>query len=204
VAEELRTMIVALTPLDQPQLLVGRSATSPDSFGCVALSEPLSALSLAMTLAHELQHSKLAAILDLVDLLLPDTGARFYAPWRDDPRSAYALLHGAYAHLGVAAFCRRQRYFSAAGEISSMHRDYVRWRQAVSDSADVLSASGELTDLGLQFADGMRAAIEDWRGDQVPAAAERLARASAESHWTQWHLSHVDHVGDVSKSQSSR
>jgi HEXXH motif-containing protein len=197
-------MIVALTPLERPHLLLGRSATSPDSFGCIALSQPLSGLSLAMTLAHELQHSKLAAILDLVDLLRPDTGARFYAPWRDDPRPAYALLHGTYAHLGVAAFCRQQRRFCAASETLSMHRDYVRWREAVSDSADVLAANGELTDLGRQFIHGIRAAMEDWHGDQVPSAAERLARASADGHRRRWRLSHLDQVGDGSKSQSSR
>lgn len=204
VADELRAMTVTLTPLKQPHLLVGRSATSPDSFGCIALSQPLSGLSLAMTLAHEIQHCKLAAILDLMDLLLPDTGARFYAPWRDDPRPAYGLLHGAYAHLGVAAFCRQQRRFCAASETLSMHRDYVRWREAVSDSVDVLAANGELTDLGRQFIHGMRATIQGWHGDQVPAAAERLARASTDRQQRRWRLSNLGQVGDGSKSQSSR
>jgi HEXXH motif-containing protein len=201
VADELRTMIVALTPLERQNRLIGRSATAPDSFGCVALSEPTSALPLAITLVHELQHSKLAALLDLVDLVRPDSGARFYAPWRDDPRPAYALLHGAYAYLGVATFCRQQRHLSSADEAVSVHRDYVRWRDAVSDSTCVLLASGELTGLGRQFTESMLAAVDGWHGDCVPAVAQRLARVSAESHRSRWR---EDHVGEVSKSQSSR
>jgi HEXXH motif-containing protein len=204
VADELGAMIVAFTPLERPSVLIGRSATSPDSFGCIALSRPLSGLSLAMTLAHEIQHSKLAAILDLVDLLPPDTGARFYAPWRDDPRPAYALLHGAYAHLGVAAFCRQQREFCASNEALSMHRDYVRWREAVSNSVNVLAVESDLTDVGRQFISGMQGTIRSWQDDQVPPVAKQLARAAADSHHTRWRLSHLDQVGEGSKSQSSR
>lgn len=203
VAEELRTIIFALTPLKRLSPGIGRSATAPDCFGCIALSEPRDGISLAMTLAHELQHAKLAAVLGLTDLLFPDSGGSYYAAWRDDPRPAYGLLHGTYAYMGVTAFCRRQRLLMAKNEALPMHRDYVRWRQAVIDSVEVLSRSGQLTDLGRQFVDGMRETAACWREDEVPPAAVALARATAEMHRTRWISVHLGQVGEVSKSQSS-
>ena len=106
-AEEIRAAIRVLTPLRRPahgQI----SASSREVFGCAALSPPADALTLAVTLAHEVQHAKLGALLDLVPLTQPDDGRRYYAPWREDPRPIGGLLQGAYAHLGVSGFWRWQ------------------------------------------------------------------------------------------------
>lgn len=93
VAEEVATAITVLTPLVAPP--GGQSSsTSRETFGCVALSTPPDAAALAVTLAHETQHAKLSALLDLVPLTLPDDGSRYYAPWRDDPRPVPGLLQG--------------------------------------------------------------------------------------------------------------
>ena len=62
---------------------------------------------LASVLVHECQHAKLNAVLDLIPLSRPDQ-ARYYAPWREDPRPLGGLLHGAYAYLGVSDFWRVQ------------------------------------------------------------------------------------------------
>jgi HEXXH motif-containing protein len=200
VADEVRSMLVTLTPLDTPLTSQGRSATSRDNFGCVALSQPPESLTFAVTLAHEIQHSKLTALLDLVEFVRPTADAVYYAPWRNDPRPAQALLHGAYAYLGVAAFWRLQRHPYRADLIP--HREYVRWRQAVGDTIEVLLTSNDLTDLGRRFVEGMRHTLRSWQMDRVPPAAEDLARTAADSHRARWHSTHGHHEG--SKSQSNR
>jgi len=53
-----------------------------------------------VTVAHESQHLKFAALLDGVDLTMPGDGQRCYAPWREDPRPVVGLLQSAYAFLG--------------------------------------------------------------------------------------------------------
>src|SRR5262249_27795039 len=75
VADEVSAAIRVLTPLAAPPQ--GQSsATSRETFGCVALSTPPDAVSFAVTLAHETQHAKLSALLDIVPLTKPDDGSR--------------------------------------------------------------------------------------------------------------------------------
>ncbi|MDH2427495.1 HEXXH motif domain-containing protein [Sphaerisporangium sp. TRM90804] len=187
VAEEVRTMTTVLTPL-RGGAAGGSSATSRETFGCVATSRPPDATALALTFAHEIQHAKLAAILDLVDLIEPPApGAEtlFYAPWREDPRPIGGLLHGAYAHLGVAAFWRRQRHHDDEPGLAS-HVEFTRWRDATAQTVEVLAGSDRFNRLGLGFLAGMRSALGEWRDDAVPAAAVASARAAAETHRARW------------------
>jgi HEXXH motif-containing protein len=200
VADEVRTMLISLTPLETHDPVYGSSATSPDTFGSVALTQPAGGVTLAATLAHEMQHSKLAAVLDLAELVRPGANTVYYAPWRDDPRPALALLHGAYAHLGVAGFWRLQRQAPGAG--LSSHKEYARWRQAVGETIEVLLASSDITDLGRRFVQGMQNTLKTWQSDRVPTAAAELASAAAETHRMRWNYMH-GHQGR-SKSQSSR
>src|SRR5581483_603165 len=85
----------------------------------------------AVTLAHELQHLKLGALLDIVTLALPDDGRRYYAPWRDDPRPLGGLLQGAYAYFGVSGFWRphwpSRHSDPADGLLAQALSSSVRW-----------------------------------------------------------------------------
>lgn len=54
--------------------------------------------------AHEVQHVKLGALLDLVELIKPDDGSRCYVPWRLDPQPTDGLLQGDSAYLDVSGF----------------------------------------------------------------------------------------------------
>ena len=137
-ASEVRTIITTLTPLHRAELYTS-NATSRATFGCVALSRPSDGRALALALIHEVQHAKLAALSDLVELVRPDTQELYYAPWRDDPRPAEALLHGTYAHLGVAEFWRKQRYIDVGRKGNLLaHAEYVRWRDAAAEAANTL------------------------------------------------------------------
>ena len=113
VAEEVAAMTRVLTPLTPPP--GGHvSATSGEAFGNIALSPPPDACSLAVTLAHEVQHAKMCALLDMVPLTLPDDGRRFYAPWREDPRPVRACCRVRMRSLGWQDF--------GFGKVTSMTR----------------------------------------------------------------------------------
>ena len=201
-AEEIRAAIRVLTPLRRPahgQI----SASSREVFGCAALSPPADALTLAVTLAHEVQHAKLGALLDLVPLTQPDDGQRYYAPWREDPRPIGGLLQGAYAHLGVSGFWRWQCQAGDGAAATRAHVEFARWRDAATMVTGVLLASGQLTDAGHTFVSGMAATLRAWAGDEVPPAALSRARADNELHRLAWRQRHGDiNHGDVRRTRS--
>lgn len=184
-AVEVAAAIRVFTPLRPPE--AGQvSATSRETFGCIALSAPVDACSLAVTLAHETQHAKLSALLDVVPLLGPDDGSRHYAPWRPDPRPLSGLLQGAYAYLGVTAFWRTQRRLARGAEETFAHAEFARWRAAAYGVTRVIAASGRLTPAGEAFVAGMERTLAPWLEEPVPADAAELARQAAERHLNRW------------------
>lgn len=166
------------------------SSSSPDAFGAVAMSEPSDPVRLAVTLAHEVQHMKLSAVLDLVPLIHPDDGSRYYAPWREDPRPAIGLLQGAYAFLAVTGFWRRQRGVPAGGESGDLVADteFALWRAAVAYVCRALLASQRLTPDGERFVQTMAQTLHRWREEQVPDKAQRLADEEGEQHRARWEV----------------
>jgi uncharacterized protein len=185
-AAEAAAAIRVFTPLMSPSAgLV--SATSRETFGSIALSAPPDRGSLAVTLAHETQHAKLSALLDVVPMLLPDDGTRHYAPWRDDPRPLSGLLQGAYAFLGVAGFWRRQAGGAAAGsDATTAYTEFARWRDAVRLVLGTLTASDRLTGPGRTFVDGMSRTVDAWAVEPVPAGAADRAGQLAREHHARW------------------
>jgi HEXXH motif-containing protein len=203
VATELCAIITAVTPLRHgPEAEL--NATSREAFGGVGLSRPRGARSLALALAHEIQHAKLAALLDLLPLVKPGTTALYYAPWRADPRPPLALLHGAYAFLGVADFWRRQREHERGSAALQAHAEYARWRDGSAEAAQTLSAGDDLTQLGHRFLSGMRSTLTDWQRQAVPPAAARLARSAAEHHRDTWMRQNALQIRGGSNSNSRR
>jgi HEXXH motif-containing protein len=177
-ADEIAAILSVVTPLsataDGPA-----SGTSRTAFGCVALARPTDALSLAVTLVHEVQHAKLAVLLQLVDLVCDGHRERYYAPWRQDPRPVVGLLHGAYAHLAVAAFWRRQRHVDGG---DAGHAEFARWRDATAQTVQVILDSSALTPLGHRFVAGMMRTLRSFQSETVPDRAADLAHRTAEWH----------------------
>jgi len=175
-----------LVPLTRPGH-GNRSGSSAETFGCMALSPPTSATGLAVTLTHEMQHNKLAALLHLFDLFEPSGPERFYAPWRPDPRPLPGLLHGAYAHLGVARFWERRRETEPDPALrATAHAQFARWRLAAHEATTVTLSSGRLTPLGHRFAQHMLTTLDTLCGLPVPAPALRHAESAARAHRTAW------------------
>lgn len=186
-AEEIAATIRVLTPLNSsPTSQVG--ASSRETFGTVALSTPPDAQSFALTLCHEVQHAKLAAVIDIGALTHPDDGQRWYAPWRDDPRPLGGLLQGSYAFLGVSGFWHRQRWQEDGAAALTAHSEFVRWRAAAQRAVTSLQSSGQLTPTGEQFVAGMARTLRGWEGEPVPPEARMLAEERAERHLARWRL----------------
>ncbi|MFI6851118.1 HEXXH motif domain-containing protein [Streptomyces sp. NPDC050416] len=163
------------------------SGSSAEAFGSMALSRPRTGRALALSLAHELQHSKFAAVLHLFDLFEPGGEERYYAPWRPDPRPLIGLFHGAYAHLGVAQFWNRHRAVEQdPEELARAHAQFARWRAGAREATEVLLSSGRLTALGQHFAETMLRTLDALCRLPVPAEAGRRGLALAAEHRVEW------------------
>ncbi|WP_170223326.1 HEXXH motif domain-containing protein [Nonomuraea turkmeniaca] len=183
VGGEIATAVSVLTPV-VTRSLEQHSASARDTFGTIALSDPIDGMGMALTLAHELQHAKLYALSDVVALTLPDDGRRFYAPWRPDPRPLSGLLHGAYAHAGVAGFWRRHTDDPDDGERAQV--EFARWREASYQVTGTLLDSGALTEAGTWFVATLRDTLGRWQAEPVTPAAEAQARRQSERHRSAW------------------
>ncbi|WND16791.1 aKG-HExxH-type peptide beta-hydroxylase [Streptomyces violaceus] len=173
-----------LVPLDSTGSFSGSSA---EAFGSMALSRPRTGRGLALSMTHELQHSKFAALLHLFDLFEPGGEERYYAPWRPDPRPLLGLFHGAYAHLGVTGFWNRHRAVEQAPEeLARAEAQFVRWRTGAREATEVLLASGRLTPLGQHFAGTMLNTLDGLCRLPVPAEARRRGLALAAEHRAEW------------------
>jgi len=183
VADEFVEAITLLAPLPEPRSGTV-SATARHAFGAIAMSTPGDPRSVAVTLAHELQHAKLSAVMDLFPLVSPGPAGRHYAPWRPDPRPFSGVLQGVYAHLAIADFWRREMGVEHSAQV-----EYVRWRDAVRTAAARLLAADRLTELGRRLVTGVLAEIEGW-SEAAPAAARREAAEVAARHRATWVRAH--------------
>jgi uncharacterized protein len=150
----LRAGVHSVTPLAPDPGGERRSATQRDAFAAVGLAAT-DAASLAVLLIHELQHVKLAALLDLCDLADPDHLATVHVGWWPEPRPVEDVLQGSYAHLGVADLWRRRRGDAA----EAAWRQHRAW---VTAAIDDVTATGALTDAGRRFVSGMRTTLNGW------------------------------------------
>ncbi|GAB3692294.1 HEXXH motif domain-containing protein [Nocardiopsis oceani] len=186
VARETVDIVVTLTPIAAPGGRTHTSATAQHAFGNLGLSTPPGPVLLALTFAHEVQHAKLTALLDLVDLTLPEDGSRYYAPWRPDPRPAAGLLQGVYAHLGVAGFWRRHRHTVSGEDARQAHVEFAHWRRSTADASRALADSGRLTTEGKRFLSITDQTLRSWLAEPVPPEAEKAAQAAARDHLARW------------------
>lgn len=187
-ADAIAAGLVALVPLTAARSSRGVNATSMHAFGATLVSPPADGQALAVAIVHEFQHAKLGALLDLLSLHDDSPEARYYAPWRDDPRPLGGLLHGAYAFLGVTDFWRVQRALPAAGRSEFAEFEFARWRERVRRVLDVIADSGRLTTAGGGFVAQMRATLRAWLEERVPAAAQTLAQDAADDHHVSWRM----------------
>ncbi|MFE2878064.1 HEXXH motif-containing putative peptide modification protein [Streptomyces roseus] len=166
------------------------SGSSAETFGSMALSLPPNGTVLAVTMAHEAQHNKFAALLHLFDLfeeVREGPEERYYAPWRPDPRPLVGLFHGAYAHLAVAQFWgRRGEAEPDPAQRALAHTRFARWRSGAREATAVILDSGRLTPLGLRFAGRMLETLDGMCRVPLPGSAVRRAETAAREHLEAW------------------
>ncbi|RKT16366.1 uncharacterized protein BX285_0701 [Streptomyces sp. 1114.5] len=177
-AEGIRAGLTTITPLRPGPAGRDVSSAARQAYGAVGIARPATAPTLALLLAHEFQHVKLGAVLDLTDLYDRTDSALYFAPWRPDPRPLEGLLQGTYAHLAVTEYwgTRTLTYDGLPGEAADRARaQFALWRRYTAEAVERLAESGALTGTGLRFTDGMRTTVAPWLAQPLPAAAEQAA-----------------------------
>ncbi|WP_330173648.1 HEXXH motif-containing putative peptide modification protein [Streptomyces sp. NBC_01498] len=119
---------------------------------------PGTARRFAEVLVHELAHSKLAVLADLLPLHDADASAVHRVAWREDLRPLGGVLQGTYAHLALADLWSRVATRPGA---SPDARRAARARRAeygeqVADALPVLLNSHQLTHHGTRFTVSMK------------------------------------------------
>ncbi|GAA1635570.1 HEXXH motif domain-containing protein [Actinoplanes couchii] len=180
-AVDVRAAIRTLFPL--PPVESGHvSGTYRHASGCLAVSLPTDPQTTAATLLHELGHLKLSAVMDLFELVDMSADEVRYVPWRDDPRPLSGMLQGAYAHLVVAGFWRREgRRLGGEALI-----EYARWRMAAAEVCADLLESGRLTAVGRRFVTAMTGRLAGWAADRLPGGALAEATRLNADHRARW------------------
>ena len=145
----------ALTPLRERAEPGSDSATATDAIGGILLTPPQQAEHLALTLLHEFQHTKLAALEHVVTLHHGDQRRRYHVRWRDDPRPLSAALHGAYAHLAVAGYWDAVLRLGDTYPRDMARKELAYWCEAVGNSLVQIKESSALTIPGDRFIAGM-------------------------------------------------
>jgi len=112
---------------------------------------------------HELHHNRLFCLEEKGGALFDEErqdsirDARFYSPWRDEPRPLHGLLHALYVFQPVWHFWRRVQEAGSAPELTlSFAEDQLqRIPQQLELAAAVLRRHGAFTEFGQALFDGM-------------------------------------------------
>ncbi|WP_309111185.1 HEXXH motif-containing putative peptide modification protein [Saccharothrix sp.] len=188
-AEELAAGLRNVVPLAAEERVFAASSTA--AFGSIAMSPKESAVHFAEALVHEIQHSKVNALLELLPLADDDRVARYYAPWLDYPRPVTALLHGVYAFCSVVEFWHVQRKLvpeemAVRGEYAFVYR-----HRQVTEVLGVLRRLPELTEPGRRFAAGVAVRLAACSLDDARPEVVRAVECITDEHRALWRLRHV-------------
>ena len=190
-AQEIAEALGVLAPLAAPSHGTASSSLA-GAFGAVAMSVPQGSRDMALALAHEIQHSKFAALARLYPLISGEPPDRYYAPWRPDPRPLTALLDGAYAFVAVARFWRTQRLVDTDPPARQhAETNFWRWTHAAHDVARTVLPHPALTAMGAFLSQRMLDVLSGWLREPVSHEAVASARALAEAHLAQWRRAHA-------------
>ncbi len=107
IADEIELVTSVIVPMDSSQSAGEMySGTSSAIFGGCFISATNDRLQMAEMILHEFCHNKLRLLDEFCPLLTPNTSgeARYYSPWRDDPRPLDGIQHGLYVFSAIAHF----------------------------------------------------------------------------------------------------
>ncbi|SFW79236.1 HEXXH motif domain-containing protein [Amycolatopsis australiensis] len=200
IAAELAAGLTTLVPRAAVDRFTPYSASHNDVFGSLVLSPPPEPVTFAATLVHEFQHSKLGVLLVLVDLLDPaadNESPRLYAPWRDDPRPASGLLHGAFSFLGVTAFYREHYPVEKGLAARAAQFEFAYRREQTARAVSTLLADAVPSALGRRFLTAAGERLREWGTEPLPGEIVRAAGWANLDHHLSWRLRHLRVADDV-------
>ncbi|MFC7974822.1 HEXXH motif-containing putative peptide modification protein [Streptomyces cinereoruber] len=158
-AEEVRRLVRVLVPVAHADRGTGPfGATLRAAPGAVLATLPDGPSEMAEVLVHETQHTKLAAVHELVPLYTAGPATVHKVGWRTDARPIAGVLQGAYAHLALTDLWRRAARSSGlpAPWRTRAGQQFERFHHQVGRALSVLLESDELTNTGREFARHMR------------------------------------------------
>jgi hypothetical protein len=164
------------------------------------LTRPTDATTFAETLIHEFQHSKFSVLLALVDLLDPAADndvPRLYAPWRDDPRPATGVLHGAFSFLGVTVFYRERCAATAGLPDRAAQFEFAYRREQAAQAVETLLNGAATSALGSRFLTTMLGRLQAWRTDPLEEGVRATAHRANLDHYLTWRLRHLQPPAEV-------
>ncbi|GGP84418.1 HEXXH motif domain-containing protein [Saccharothrix coeruleofusca] len=188
-AEELSATLATVIPLSAEHDVF--AASSSAAFGGIAMSPKRSATEFAEALVHEVQHSKVNALLDLVDLHHGDETPRYYAPWRDDPRPVVGMLHGIYAFISVVEFWNAQRGSAPPALARRAHYAFGLRAHQVGQAVRTLLAVEGLTGLGREFVTAVADRLAACGPVELPGELAATVEAITTEHRGRWRVRHV-------------
>lgn len=190
---EISTAVRAIIPVRSPNPEVHISATFKEAPGVMALSWTPDTPVLAEALVHEYHHGKLNTLF-AADILIagPTKEAKYYSPWRPDPRPLMGLLHGAFAFHAVATFWTK---FLTA-EIPFLHERRLRQRlcllcRQTKDAVETLASKGSFTPTGSILIETLLHSVGELDSlvSTDPEISRRVERVMKEhkEHWEEEH-----------------
>lgn len=185
-ARELAIGLRTLGPIEPDADTVGASASA--AFGAIRLSAGGSAPDVAEALVHEMQHSKLNALLTLVKLTTDDGACRYLAPWRDDPRPLVGVVHGVYAFTCGIEFWLRQEATAAEAEVRKIAFNIAHRRVQVRRALHTLMTSGNLTRPGEALVEAVSARLSRCEQAPISPTVMRTVEMMTADHRALWRL----------------
>ncbi|WP_186318920.1 HEXXH motif domain-containing protein [Streptomyces sp. SAJ15] len=199
-AVDIAGFLRSIEPLPARDAHRSTSATSGDGVGRLAANEQRSGTQLASVLTHEVQHSKLSALMHMYALCDSDDASLLYAPWRNDPRPLRGVLQGVYAFTAVARFWRGYcgRYSAEGGHhLDPARFEYGLRRLQLLRALPALRSEPALTRLGVRLVDRLTETVTRWRDEPLPRRVLVRARAAADDHAMGWRLHHLEPAGEL-------
>jgi uncharacterized protein len=159
-AAEIVRVLRTVTPLRPAEPGSRISGTARTAFGDIGIALPDDPDALAVMILHEFQHTKLGALMDEVDLVIPGTEVRIRVAWRTDPRPVDGVLQGMYAHAAMTDYWTAR--VEAGDPDPGIEAAAVACAAKVREAGARVAAADALTPLGNRFLDVLVERSEAW------------------------------------------
>lgn len=166
VVDEISFITASITPMSTDGIDAEMcSGSASYIFGACFLSVTDEPMFMAEMLLHEFCHNKLRLLEDFVRLVVPESpvAAKYYSPWRDDPRPLDGIQHGLFVFGRIARF-----WLSVWNNPETSARDRALAQQRVGTllyqlqyASVELTSHAVFTDYGRAFLDEVNSWIHD-------------------------------------------